>query len=218
MSRFEEQLTTAHLLRRRRIVFSLSAVIIISLTAASVYLATTYFDKLDVSVSPTEVESTALIEIVDGRGIVWDRSVFAVREKLKLRVGADGYKQQELEISDATWRRGKMDVVLQPLPAMLFAETVPLVSDIDWHLNDAFVAQSATLKTEISAGQYTVTASHPSFESASQVVELERGQTYQVALMMEPVKGSVKITSVPSGANISLNHSPVWSDTAGSQR
>ena len=70
---------------------------------------------------------------------------------------------------------------------MLVAETVPLVPDIDWHLNDAFVAQSASLKTEISAGQYTVTASHPSFESASQVVELERGQTYQVALMMEPV-------------------------------
>ena len=77
------------------------------LTTASVYLAMTYFDKLDVSISPTEVESTALIEIVDGRGIVWDRSVFAVREKLKLRVGADGYKQQELEISDATWRRGQ---------------------------------------------------------------------------------------------------------------
>ena len=209
MSRFEEQLTTAHLLRRRRTVFSLSAVAIIAFTAASVFLAMTYLDKLDVSISPTEVESTALIEVVDGLGIVWDRSVFAVRETLKLHVSADGYKAQELEISDATWRRGKMDVVLQPLPATLVAETVPLVSDIDWYLNDTFIAQSASLKTEMSAGQYTVTARHPSFESASQVVELERGQAYPVTLMMELIKGSVKITSVPSGAVISLNRSPV---------
>ena len=209
MSRLDQLILDAQKLRRKKLVLGTSVAAIILLIAVVAYVITAYVDRIEVVVTPTEVAQTAQLEILDGRGYVWNDSVFGTRETLKLRVTAAGFRPQEVEVTDSTWRRGKIDIVLQPLPAKLVATTTPLMPDVHWYLNDKFVARGQPFSSEVNPGQYTIGARHPNFEPAQQEVLLERAQNYEFEFQLAPVKGRLGISSQPEGARVELNSAPV---------
>lgn len=205
MSGFEDHLIKAQRARRRRMMLGIGGVILILLVSAGVYLGTAVIDRVFVAVAPDEAVDIAQLEILDGTGWIWNDEIIAVRSPLKLQVSADGFKQEVLTVGDATWRRGQLDVVLKPLPATVTATTKPESDEVRWYLNGALVSVAPQLTVDLPAGQYTIEARHPHFELASQSVNLERGESYQLSLDLKPVKGLVEITSTPSGAEVSLH-------------
>ncbi|MYI88917.1 MAG: PEGA domain-containing protein, partial [Gammaproteobacteria bacterium] len=206
MSGFDkDSLIKAQRARRRRMMLGIGGVILILLVSAGVYLGTAVIDRVFIAVAPDEALDIAQLEILDGTGWVWNDEIIAVRSPLKLQVSADGFKKEVLTIGDATWRRGQLDVVLKPLPATVMATTKPESDDVRWYLNGALASVAPKLTIDLPAGQHTIEARHPHFEPASQLVTLERGESYQLSLDLKPVKGIVEITSAPSGAEVALN-------------
>ncbi len=222
MSRLRDSLTEAQKGRRRRQILSISGIALIVLVAASAYLILTYLGRLTVTIAPDDAVASSQIELLAGRGIVLGDSIIAVREPLNLRVSADGFQPEEVTVSDATWRRGELDIVLKPRPAKLIAEAAPELSDLSWYLDGALVAQAPSLSVELQPGQYAVGTRHPHFESAGEDISLERGQSLELSFALAPVQGSIEITSVPSGAgvtldSISVGQTPLQLDIEGGQ-
>ena len=209
MSGFDDRLVKAQRARRRRMMLGLGGVVLILLVSAGIYIGTAVIDRVFVAVAPDEALDLAQLEILEGTGWIWNDEIIAVRGPLKLQVSADGFKQEVLTVGDATWRRGQLDVVLKPLPATVKATTKPESDEVRWYLNGALVSVAPKLTVDLPAGQHTIEARHPHFEPASQSLTLERGESYQLSLDLKPVKGIVEITSVPSGAEVSLNTEPI---------
>lgn len=205
MSRLDQLIINAQQLRRRKLLLGSSAAVVVVLVAIVAYVTTAYLDKVEVVVAPASVAQTAQLDILDGRGFVWGDSVFGPREILKLRASAAGFKPQEAEITDATWRRGKIDIVLEPLPARLLATVTPPLPDVDWYLDGTFIAQGRQFVSELSPGKYTVGARHRHFESAQHEVLLENDQSFEFEIQLQPIQGRFAITSQPSGAVVELN-------------
>lgn len=205
MSGYDDSLNKAKRARRHRMMLGIGSVILILLVSAGVYLGTAVIDRVIVAVAPDEAVNIAQLEILDGTGWIWNDGIIAVRGPLKLQVSADGFKQETLTVGDATWRRGQLDVVLKSLPATVSVTTKPESDEVRWYLNGALVSVAPQLAVDLPAGQHTIEARHPHFGPASQSVALERGESYQLSLDLQPVKGLVEITSAPSGADVSLN-------------
>ena len=205
MSGYDDHLIKAKRTLRRRMMLGFGGVILILLVSAGVYLGTAVMDRVIVAVAPDEAADIAQLEILDGTGWIWKDEIIAVRGPLKLQVSAGGFKQEVLTVGDATWRRGQIDVVLKPLPATVKATTKPELDEVRWYLNGGLVSVAPQLTIDLPAGQHTIEARHKHFESTSQSLTLERGESYQLNLALKPVKGLVEITSAPSGAEVSLN-------------
>ena len=205
MSGFKDLLDKAQRARRRRMILGIGGVVLILLISAGVYIGTAVIDRVFVAVAPNEAVDIAQLEILDGTGWIWKDEIIAVRGPLKLQVSADGFKQEVLTVGDATWRRGRLDVVLKPLPATVTATTKPESDEVRWYLDGTLVSVAAQLTVDVPAGQHTIEARHPHFEPTSQSVTLKRGESFQLSLDLKPVMGLVEITSAPSGAEVSLD-------------
>lgn len=209
MSRLDQLLVRAQQLRRKKMILGSSAAAIIVLIAITAYVITAYVDKIDVVVTPIDAAEIAQLKILEGQGFVWGDSIIGSQKNLKLHVAATGFKPQEVEITESTWRRGKIDILLRPFPAKLIATTTPLLPDVHWYLNDTFVAQAPELNIEVNPGQYRISARHPHFESVAQETRLEHQQSYEIEFPLAPIQGQLGITSNPEGASVQLNSEPV---------
>ncbi len=223
MSRLDHLLTEAQSRQRRTRALVMRSVVLIIVVAVLVGLALTYLDRLKIQIAPDTALGGAEIELLNGIGLVVGSNLIAVKEQLTLRVSAPGFRPQELIVADATWRRGTLDLVLEPLPAKLVAKTVPELPDVRWYLDDVFVAQSTELTIELKAGDYTLRAQHPEFETAPVTLSLARAQSHALSLTMNPVQGTVEVTSEPIGASVILDtvvvgQTPLKLDVAGGSR
>ncbi len=200
MNEVEHILTEAQRRHRKRLLVGSATVASIIGLAVLVYLATVLIGRLTVVVAPTEAASTAQIEVLEGIGFVAGSNIWGLKRQLNMVVTADGYETEELSIARATWKRGKVDVVMREVLATLQATTVPKLPEVQWYLNDAFIAKGASLETRMNSGEYNVSARHPYYVSTIQNLTAEKGKNYRLELKLGPVKGEIFITSIPDGA------------------
>lgn len=208
MNEVEQKL--AHARGRRRRTLGTMAVIIVGAVLAAVATgASLYFageiGRLEVAVAPPEAAATATVEIVEGRGVVWNTGVWTLPGPLALRVDAEGFVAETLAIGRATRERARVDVILRERPATLRAVTDPSHAKTRWFLDGALVAQGPRLEIEIAAGERTVGARHPGYEPVTRTLAAERGSVHGLTLPMVRVRGKIEITSEPSGAQVTRN-------------
>lgn len=208
MSEVEHKLSRART-RQRRVLGAVAglvgAVVLGAVVVAAVAHFVDGFGGLQVAIAPADAPASATIEIVDGRGVVWNAEVWALPGPLTLRVGAEGFLTETVEVGQATRARARVDVVLRERPAVLTATTEPGHADTRWFLDGALVARGARLEIEIPGGEHTVGARQPGYMPASQTLNAERGSIHDVALRMTRVRGRIDITSEPSGAQVTHN-------------
>ncbi len=209
MNRLEERLSEAQQTRRRRRGRAVSIATLILFAAISTYLIVTYIRWTEVVIAPADAVATAQINVVEGRAVVLGKNVIAIKGLMKFTVSAAGYQSESLSVTDSTWRRKKINVVLKPLPAKLTAKTIPVQPDINWYLNDTLIAAAEVLSIELNPGTYSLSARHPHFEASDKVLSLGRDESRQVTLNLEPLRGRLEVTSTPSGANVTLNSQSV---------
>ena len=205
MSEVEHKLSKARGRQRRalRAMAGLAAAIVLgAVVGAAVVHFAGGFGRLQVSIAPAEALAIATVEIVEGRGVVWNSGVWTLPGPLTLRVGAEGFVTETVAVGKATRARAHVDVVLRERPAMLTATTEPGHADTRWFLDGALVARGARLTIELPGGEHTVSARQVGYMPVSHTLNAERGAVHDLTLRMTRVRGRIEITSEPSGARV----------------
>ena len=211
MSEVERRLALAR--RRQRRVLGMAATIVVVLVLA-VAVAGAFvrfggeFRPIRVKVTPGEAATAAVIEIVEGRGIVWNARVLALPGPLTLRVGAPGFVDETLALDRQAAARTGVDVVLRERRAVLRATTTPDHPGIRWSLDGVEVGTGPGLELEVPAGEHVVGARNPGYVPVSRRFSAERGRTHSLALPLVRVRGRIAITSQPSGAEVTHDGKP----------
>ncbi len=205
MNEFEHQLTAAKRRRRRVIRTAALSAAVMAAVAGVTALFAAWVYRIDVAVAPSAAVATAAVTVVDGAGAAWGTTVWAVRGPLTLRVGAEGFADEEVAVTEAAGTRGRVDVVLRERLAALRATTDANEAKTRWFLDGAFVMEGARFDTELRDGDYTVEARHPHYAPVSRTVTARRGAAFDVHLSPARVKGRMKITSEPDAATVTRN-------------
>ena len=208
MSEVEDKLSQART-RQRRVLGAMAGLVGAIVLGAMVVAAIAYFadgfGRLQVGVAPAEAAATATVEIVEGRGVVWNSGVWTLPGPLTLRVGAAGFATETVAVGEAARARAHVDVILRERPAMLTATTEPGHPETRWFLDGTLVARGARLEIEIPGGEHTVEGRQAGYAAASHTVTAERGGVHDLTLQMTRVGGRIEITSEPSGARVTHN-------------
>ena len=208
MSEVEHRLAGARR-RQRRVLGTVATIVVLLVLAGAVAGAFARFGgelrPIRVDVAPGEAAATAVIEIVEGRGFVWNTRVLALPGPLTLRVGAPGFVSETLALDRRAAARAGVDVVLRERPAVLRAATAPEHPGTRWSLDGVAVGAGSALEIEIPAGEHVLDARYPGYVPVSRKVNTERGGTHSVTLPLARVEGRIAITSRPSGAEVTHN-------------
>ena len=151
MSEVENKLSKARG-RQRRVLGAVGGLVGTIVLGAVAGVAVMYFadgfGRLQVDVAPAEAAAIATVEIVEGRGVVWNSGVWALPGALTLRVGAVGFVAETVAVGEATRARAHVDVVLRERPALLTATTEPGHADTRWFLDGALVARGLASRSK----------------------------------------------------------------------
>ena len=206
MSRLVDVLSEAERKRRRRVILGTAITGVLSLIALVVLFIVGYVDSVRVQIEPLEAAQSADIQIGSGYGFVFQDHIVAIKDDLAFQVSAEGFIPQQLEIRDATWRRGRIDLVMRERLASLRIATEPQVEDVEWYIDGVFVEQNASLVRDVLAGNYEISTSHPYFLPATVEIALERGKEHQQVVPLQRVAGRIKVTSEPDGAEVTISN------------
>jgi len=194
--------------RQRRALGSVAAIIALlvltGVAAAFVYLGGE-LRPLRVEIAPEEAATTAVIEVVEGRAMVWNATVLALPGPLVLRIDAPGFVPEILTPDRRVAAREGVVIVLRERQAVLRATTAPGHPETRWSLDGVAVGTGATLELEIPAGEHIVGARHPGYVPVSRSLNAERGGTHSVTLPLARVEGRIRVTSQPNGAEVTHN-------------
>ena len=208
MSEVEHRLAQARK-RQRRVLRATAAVVVLIALIGTVAGAIMHFGEsigpVRINVDPDEAASTATIEIVEGRGVVWNARVLALPGRLALRVTAPGFVTETLAVERPADTRAGVDVVLREQRAVLHATTAPDLPETRWSLDGVPAGTGPRLELEIPAGDHVVEARYPGFVPVTQALRAERGGTHAVTLPLARVEGRISITSQPDGAEVTHN-------------
>ena len=195
--------------RQRRVLGTVAAIAVLLVLAGAVAGTFVRFGgelrPIRVDVAPGEAASTAVIEIVEGRGAVWNARVVALPGPLTLRVGAPGFVSETLAPDRQAAARDGVVVILRERQAVLRATATPERAETRWSLDGVAVGTGSALEIEIPAGEHVVGARHPGYVPVSRRLNAERGGTHTVTLPLARVEGRIAITSQPSGAEVTHN-------------
>ena len=195
--------------RQRRVLGTVAAIVVVLVLIGAVAGAFVRFGgelrPIRIDVAPGEAAATAVIEVVEGRGFVWNARVLALPGPLTLRVGAPGFVSETLAPDRQTAAREGIEVVLREQPALLRATAAPEHPETRWSLDGVAVGTGSALELEIPAGEHLVGARHPGYVPASRSLNAERGGTHSMTLPLARVEGRIAITSQPNGAEVTHN-------------
>ena len=208
MNRFEQTLTQAKNRHRRRIITGVVFAILVAALIASGFFILNFTGRVKVEILPSEVSDIAVIEIIEGYAFEYQRNLLGINSAMKFRVLADGFETETLDIFDATWKRGKIDVILREIKSTLQAVTEPKIADVQWYLNDALMSRGDQFDIALNSGEYTLRATHPYFTPIEKNLMIERNQDRNLILPLDPIEGLIEITSDPAGASVSIDSIP----------
>ena len=186
-------------------------IVVTAIAAGALLIAfsATNLKRLEVVVLPEQAASSAQIELVEGKSIAINSTVWSIDSNAKLKVSADGYETEELAISEAAWERSRIDIILRERLARLTAASIPAMSDTLWYLNNNLVAQGGSLRRNLESGDYLVEARHPYFAVAKKELTVEAGMQYDLEFELQQVQGILTIASIPDKASVTIDSVPV---------
>lgn len=188
--------------RKRRMLALIASMSLLAL--ALLFFAWLFLTKgYSFTVKPDDAAPTQSFSVSSGFGFVIQNKFYLLGSSGSVKVSADKYQPKQVEVNDLS--PSMLTVELEPLPAVVTVTSAPEVEDIAWQLDGAPYSVASTFTAELAPGQYQLTASHPSYESASLELEAEKAGTITEQLKLTPINGSLVIDSTPSGAKVSMN-------------
>ena len=199
------KLSEAHFRRQRRSfwqkIIATGSVAIIAIVALFVFIF--WVKAVVVEVMP-EVAAIDAERVLDGLGWVQQDKVYLLSPEADLKVSASGFIAETIRLERSTLAR-RIIIELKEAPALIKATATPADPDIQWRIDSEYIASGPELQVPIEPGTHTVEVVHPYYQPQQVSVDLMRGDEQTLEFVLEPVQGSLDITSEPEGVSILLN-------------
>lgn len=161
--------------------------------------------RVEVMIEPPGAEKHASLKIVQGVALSFGTSVFAAPGPLVLHVAAPGYKSTDVRVSEAGYRRGRIDVILDAVGVPVRVTADPPLPDVVWRLDGQLIATGESLEIDTEPGEHTIQAFHPHRLPASIPIAAVAGEMIEETLILAPVRGTIEVSSDPSGSKVLVN-------------
>ena len=202
-------LSEAHFRRQRRSfwqkIIATGSVAIIAVIALFLFIF--WVKAVVVEVVP-EAAATGAERVLDGWGWVQQDKVYLLSPEANLKVSASGFIAETIRLVRSTLER-RLVVELKEAPALIKATATPADLRMQWQINSKYIASGPALQTPVEPGTYTLGVMHPYYEPKEVSIDLMRGDERTLEFILEPVQGSLNISSEPEGVPILLNDSSV---------
>ncbi len=129
--------------------------------------------------------------------------VMIPRSGVKLTFRLNGYKDETRIVSVPAGEKRELHVPMQGLPARLVVVTEPEGAKI--YLGDHFRGKSPVPIDAVSPGAHKIRAELPGYAVATRAVEVANGGDTTETLKLESILGRIQVSTVPSGAKVSLD-------------
>ncbi len=179
--------------------------VVILLLATGITLVASRVDSISVNITPAAALETAAVTRIEGIALKWKQQFWVLDRQLTIQVDAPGFIPQTIAIPDPSFTRGAIDIIMLEQLAQLKATTEPSVAGTQWYLNGTLAANGSVFTADLNAGTYELSAQHPYYKMASTKLIAERGGRYAVTLALENISSQVNLTSIPSGASVSID-------------
>ncbi|MGM0526714.1 MAG: SUMF1/EgtB/PvdO family nonheme iron enzyme [Pseudomonadota bacterium] len=189
--------------KRRRKWLALSSGVALTIIVA-VYFSWLFLTKgHSFTVVPEQAAKAPAFEVIEGTGFFVDNKLYLFGGSATANVSAPKFHSSEVVINDDS--PGNIEVELTPLPATVTVTTDPALDNVRWSVNGERSAEASSFDGELAAGHYTITAAHPSYESASISFQAEIAEAIDKSIKLTPINGSLTIASTPAGAQVSID-------------
>ena len=198
-------LSEAHFRRQRRSfwqkIIATGNVAIIAIAALFVFI---FWVKAAVVEVMPEAAATNAERVLDGLGWIQQDKVYLLSPEADLRVSASGFIAETIRLERSTLAR-RIIIELKEAPALIKATATPADPDIQWRIDSEYIASGPELQAPVEPGTYTVEVVHPYYQPQQISIDLMRGDERTLEFVLEPVQGSLNLSSEPEGVPISLN-------------
>ena len=199
------KLSEAHFRRQRRSfwqkIIATGGVAVIVIATLFVFIF--WVKAVVVEVIP-EAAATNAKRVLYGWGWVQQDKVYLLSSEANLKVSASGFISETVSLEHSTLER-RIVVELKEAPALIKATATPADPNIQWQIDSKYVASGPTLQAPVEPGTHTVQVVHPYYQPQEVSVNLMRGDEQTLEFVLEPVQGSLNISSKPEGVPILLN-------------
>ena len=186
-------------------IIATGGVAIIAIAALFVFIF--WIKAVVVEVMP-EAAAINAERVLIGWGWVQQDKVYLLSPEADLEVSASGFIAETIRLERSTLKR-RIVVELKEMPALIKVIAIPAEPNIQWQIDSRYVASGPKLQVPVEPGTYIVKALHPYYQPQEILVNLMRGDEQTLEFVLEPVQGSLNISSEPEGVPISLNDNSV---------
>jgi formylglycine-generating enzyme required for sulfatase activity len=208
MSQFKEKLEEARRRQKRlHLAVGIAVPIVLFLVAALVVISR----GTRINILPAEAKEQADISVTEGLGFGLSDTVYSLAGNLVVTASAPGFRVAEKTI-DKTHLGKVVPLELIELPGRL---TIGISGEGEhlkktvWRINGRDAAFSDKLDLELEAGRYSVSIDNPFFQSKEMELEIKRTEQTQLLVALQPVEGTLDISSKPAGAAVFIEGNKV---------
>jgi formylglycine-generating enzyme required for sulfatase activity len=155
------------------------------------------------TVMPKEAAMSQRFSTSSGMGFFIENKFYVIGSEAKITVSANKYQSKTISITISS--PINVEVELEPLPATFSIDTSPSLQNVDWLVNGKSYGSSASLEGDFEPGNFTVIASHPSYESGSVSFKAENAANVKNTISLTPISGTLRINSKPRGATVTID-------------
>jgi formylglycine-generating enzyme required for sulfatase activity len=200
LSSIEKDIEKGKRKRRMMAIVSCIGVVLIGI----VYFGWLFMTKgYSFTVMPQEAAMTQRFSTSSGMGFFIENKFYVIGSEAKVTVSAIKYQSKTIGISISS--PINIEVELEPLPATFNIDTSPKLQNVDWLVNGKSYGASSSLEGDFEPGDFTVIASHPSYESGSVSFKAENAAAVKHTISLTPISGTLRINSKPSGASVTID-------------
>ncbi|MDQ6992499.1 MAG: SUMF1/EgtB/PvdO family nonheme iron enzyme [Mariprofundus sp.] len=174
------------------------------ITALSVFIVFVFSKASMIEVEPKQARDQAVLELVDGLGMVLGKAVYVLSQQVNIKVSSPGFKtiQKTIE-SDQMGTLIKLE--LTALPAQLHIKTTTNEKNSQWFVDGKRMMLGAEFKQALAAGPHMIEIDNPYYQKKEIPLNVQRGQQLTMTVTLQAIVGQLHLNTVPSGATIRIN-------------
>jgi formylglycine-generating enzyme required for sulfatase activity len=201
MNEYKGNMETAR--RRQRKIYFIGFIFLI-VTVLVVGFALLSAGGTPIKVTPTEVQKSAKIIIKSGVAVLFDNVIYSLAGNIKISVEAVGYRHEE-RIIESHKRGQSITVDLIQIPSRVTASTEPNARNTKWFIDGVLVNTGKALDRELEPGLHKLKVDNPYYYVVEREFESKRAQNTELTITLEPVIGSLDISTQPVNSLVMIN-------------
>ena len=173
-----------------------------------VYLFLLFSNGTKIIIFPEEASKNAKIKSTNFFDISFNKFIYSFSSRPKFSVSSRGYKNINERIP-AENRGNFHKVLMSELPGTLNVSVDNINKNTQWFLNNKFIFQGEKLETELLSGEYNLRVNNPFFEKKNLNVTIKKGESTNLNVKLESIKGFLKLESKPNNAKVFINNQQI---------